>query len=67
MVLCYYTHTISCHMMSISVGISEKIEDAKDIRLKRRSEIDQNLRDQIEHSDVILSKLCQLELHWINV
>ncbi len=39
------------------MGISEEIEDAritaektKISRLKRRSEIDQNSRDQIEHS-----------------
>ena len=42
--------------MSFSMGISEEIEDAKitaqktkTSTLKRRSEIDQTSRDQIEH------------------
>ena len=46
------------------MGISEEIEDAKITaektkisRLKRRSVIDYNSRDQIEHSDIKLSKL----------
>ena len=46
------------------MGVPEEIEDEKITaektkisRLKRRSKIDQNSRDQIEHSDIKLSKL----------
>ena len=48
--------------MSLSIGISEEIEDAKitaektkSSRLKRRSVTDRNSRDQIEQSDINLS------------
>ena len=51
-------------ILSLSMGISEEMEDVKITAektkisgLKRRSAIDHNSRDQIEHSDIKLSKL----------
>ena len=51
------------------MGIFEEMEDAKITgektkisRLKRRSVIDHNSRDQIEHSDIKLSKLVNTTL-----
>ncbi len=53
------------------MGISEEIEDTKITagktkisRLKQRSKIDQNLRDQIKHSELLRYKIVKTHKHY---